>query len=254
MTTPAPSHRVHLADRVAATYQDQGYVTFRPADVDLDDDLELVKERILEIMVRIATPIVVFERHGQWREIGVKPDRELHRSEGVGASPLHMDFVNSYNPPDLLCLYCVRNDAGGGGVTTLAPTACVDALSSGVAQHLARRVFSDGKMVDLANIGHDVNPFRVLNVDEHWRVRYTDNLLGLKNIDKEAKGALERLSAELNSEVREIPLTPGDVIFVDQRRYVHGKTPLSARQRELPSASQRLLLQAFGRAHDNPLN
>lgn len=252
MTTPAPSNRVHLADRVAAKYQDRGYVTFRPVDVDLDE-LRLVKEFILEIMVRIADPIVVFERHGQWRSIGVRLDRELNRSEGIGASPLHMDFVNSYNPPDLLCLYCVRNDVDGGGATTLAPTACVDALSSDVAQHLTRRIFSDGKMVDLANIGDDVNPFRVLNVDEYWRVRYTDNLLGLQNIDEDAKRALEQLSAELKSEVREITLTPGDVIFIDQRRYVHGKTPLSARQRELSAASQRLLLQTFGRTHNNPL-
>lgn len=251
MIVPAPSHRTVPADEVAAEYRETGYSVFRPVDVDLDD-VESTKKSVLETMGRIARPIVVFERHGQWRSIGVKPSRELHRSEGVGASPLHMDFVNSFNPPDLLCLYCVRNDVEGGGVTTLATTSCVDSLSRDDVRQLKRRIYSDGKMVDLANIGGDVNPFKVLNDGEYWRVRYTDNLLSLGDIGQ-ATTALERLSAVFKDSICEIPLAPGDVIFIDQRRYVHGKTPLSDRQRTLPAESQRLLLQTFGRAHENPL-
>src|SRR5215471_1942788 len=80
-------------------------------------------------LTTVGRPIQVFDNCTAWRSIGVDTQREPSRSEGVGESPLHMDFVNARNPPEYVMLYCERNDILGGGDTYLVPTAAVERLS-----------------------------------------------------------------------------------------------------------------------------
>ncbi|MCE6999581.1 TauD/TfdA family dioxygenase [Saccharothrix sp. S26] len=226
---------------------ESGYAVFR-SPVDPRQDLAGAKRAVEVIVEARARPIAVFRRHGLWREIGVRPERDPLRSEGVGRSPLHLDFVNAADPPDLLCLLCVRSDPRGGGHTSLAPTDVVDRLPARTRRQLARPVYSDGVVVELDHIGHDVNPFAVFTPGDRWRVRYTDNLRHADSIDDDARRAVEELSVALHDHLKTIPLRSGDVILVDQHRYLHGKTPLGAGQADLPEDRRRLLLQMFGRA------
>jgi Taurine catabolism dioxygenase TauD, TfdA family len=194
----------------------------------------------------VGQPIVVFRDSGIWRQIGVRLDKHPNRSEGVGSSPLHMDFVNAANPPDYVCLYCVRDDPLGGGSTVLAP---IDASKNLARRHrklLQRRVYRDGRVIDLENVGYDINPFRVIDDDSLWRFRYTCNLLKAER-DSGVVAALRSLDHELMASMRVVRLEPGHAILFDQHRWVHGKTPLGADQENVKENHRRLLLQAFCR-------
>ncbi|MGO1048693.1 TauD/TfdA family dioxygenase [Crossiella sp. CA198] len=210
---------------------------------------EAARNRVERALGELAEPIVVFAGIGRWREIGVRTDRAPERSEGVGASPLHLDFVNAANPPDLVGLCCHRPDPHGGGATMLAPVAAAENLSARDRRLLRRREFRDGRVENLVNIGVDVNPFAVLDHDPHWPFRYTHHL---RHPESEVQAALDHLATELAVHRILLPLRAGQAVLIDQHRWVHGKTPLGPGQRELPPERRRLLAQIFGRGHDNP--
>ncbi len=48
-------------------------------------------------------------------------------------------------------------------------------------------------------------------------------------LTQEAAGALQRLCAEINRKIQDFALTPGDVLFIDNWRSIHGRKPFKAR-------------------------
>ncbi|PSL55667.1 TfdA family taurine catabolism dioxygenase TauD [Saccharothrix carnea] len=68
------------------------------------------------------------------------------------------------------------------------------------------------------------------------------------SIDDGARQAVREFSDALHDHLTTIPLRSGEVVLVDQHRYLHGKTPLGAGQTEIAEDRRRLLLQMFGRA------
>jgi Fe(II)/alpha-ketoglutarate-dependent arginine beta-hydroxylase len=47
--------------------------------------------------------------------------------------------------------------------------------------------------------------------------------------DAEARAALETLSGAIDARIREVTLTPGEILLIDNRRAVHGRRPFEAR-------------------------
>lgn len=193
----------------------------------------------------LAEPIRVFvNQPGLWRYLGVDPARPLHSSGGTGSQGLHQDFVNASAPPDFVYLYCRQADPYGGGSSLLASTIGVaDELSPADRGVLQQRLFRDGRVVNLENIGIDINPFAVLG-DE--RVRYSGKLLDSLD-DAVALTALLRLQNRLARRTVEVLLEAGDLLIVDQRKALHGRMPLGSGQEKLPAGSRRLLMHGFGR-------
>jgi alpha-ketoglutarate-dependent taurine dioxygenase len=48
-------------------------------------------------------------------------------------------------------------------------------------------------------------------------------------VTDEAAGALARLCAEINRNIQDVTLTPGDLLFMDNYKAIHGRKPFTAR-------------------------
>ena len=203
---------------------------------------------VASMMRPVARQIRVFPIREDWRTIGVDLARPADRSEGIGESPLHMDFVNAEYPPDYVVLLCLREDPLGGGQSTLASIDQAVASISLEDSHLLQQpIFRDGLIHNLSNIGQDVNPFRVLTPLGHVQFRYTAQLLKC-NYPQESADALSRLHAKLQALRVSFLLPVGHALIINQHRYVHGKLPLGARQEQIPISNRRLLLHGFFRS------
>jgi hypothetical protein len=210
----------------------------------------LARDRALAIMDNclelLGEPIQVFARYPRWRPIGVDLNRSPNRSEGIGESPLHMDFVNSEYPPDFVLLYCEQSDPAGGGETVLAPVSAVRELADDLKEKLRGNYYSDGQLVGLKNVGVDINPFAVLADGEQWDFRYTGQLLNAA-MAEDVRVAVRALDAALRSRALSVHLAGGEAVVIDQHRIVHGRLALGFDQREIPPEERRLVWQRFGR-------
>jgi hypothetical protein len=191
--------------------------------------------------------IKIFDKVPLRREVSVRLDRPVNRSEGIGASPLHIDFVNAAFPPEFVCLYCIRPDPLDGGTSVIAPLReSLDSIDARHLQPLSDAVFRDGTVVDLSNVGRDSNPFAVFSPHGRWVYRFTSNLL-LDPVSPEHNDALMNLREALVAHQQTIQLHEGDALLMDQRRVVHGKNELGIGQDTLPGIKRRLLRQGFFR-------
>jgi hypothetical protein len=195
----------------------------------------------------VGTPLHVFRRHSFWKPLDVDPTRPRSRSGGVGLNSLHIDCVNTGNPPDVVCLYCERPDPLGGGANVVVPFAGVETeLPSTTRRVLARHRFQDGVVVDLDGVGDDVNPFAVLDPRSTWKLRYTGRLLEGELNPAELR-ALVDLDQALWHRAQVFDLHGGQALVVNQRLTLHGRLPLGVGQESMPANLRRRLLQAYWR-------
>jgi hypothetical protein len=231
---------------VAQVLRSDGYVLCSLSDSS-EYSCNVALDLMDQVLASIANPIQIFARYPQWRPIGVDLTRDPNRSEGIGLSPLHMDFVNAENPPDVIVLYCERSDPAGGGDTILAPTAAVESLPVHFRQKLHDRCYVDGRVVNLVNVGRDINPFAVISEAQTWQIRFTEQLLH-SALDDEAGAAARAFHEALQSQVIELPLYAGDAIIIDQHRMLHGRLALGGAQDKIPAENRRQIWQRFGRS------
>lgn len=65
--------------------------------------------------------------------------------------------------------------------------------------------------------GHETEPYLCVDPD------------CMTPLTEEAAGALERLCAEINRKLQDVTLTPGDMLFLDNDRAIHGRRSFTAR-------------------------
>ncbi len=212
--------------------------------IDLRDSIR--PDIALEELARsLGTPIRIFAAHPFWRPLGVDLSRPTDRSEGTGDQALHMDFVNATRPPRYLILYCDRPDPSGGGPTRIADLrrAVLD-LSDEHKHALRRRIYHDGVVDRLLEVGKDENPFAVLDDNADWPFRYTGNLIRSAS-DARSRDALAALGLALAGSSQSIHLRHGQALVVDNRRMAHARGALGPRQELIQRSNRRLLYQAF---------
>lgn len=200
---------------------------------------------IMCFLDNLGSPIRVFSNNpSHWRVLDVDLSRPPNRSRGTGHLPLHMDFVNAENPPDLMCLLSLRVDPLGGGQTIIAPLDGVeDDLSELDLHTLGQRKFANGFVKDLDNIGGDANPFAVIDLGATWRYRYTAQLLdGAEGLERTA---LEHLASSIERSSINFLLQPGTILVLDQHRFLHGRTELGDGQATVPPSRRREALLSF---------
>lgn len=191
-------------------------------------------------------PIKIFDNlNTHWRKIGVNLLKNPNKSEGVGESPLHMDFVNASNPPDFVCLYVIRPDTGGGGASTLADFSKVENfISKNSLEELKKSQFIDGKVENLSNIGDDINPFAIISEHSQWKFRITGNLL-FSNESGPKVDAVRELFKEINKNKISHKLNSKQLLIINQRIMLHGKEPLAQNQEDILTENHRLLMHGF---------
>ncbi len=235
------------SDSIASSFFQNGYCHIRLRNPNLLT-LSEVKTFYFKLVSKFVQPIRVFDRIDDiWRTIGVKTYKDPNASEGTGESPLHMDFVNSTSPPDLVGLLCVNPDPLGGGTSLVSDYRSVlNNIPKNIESFLKHEVFNEGMFIDLINIGKEWNPFPVLSDTNAFRFRFTEKLQVL-NPDSVYQIALDYLRQRLRSNMLKIHLLKYDMLLLNQKCVLHGKTALGEDQNSLPLESQRKLLHLFGR-------
>ncbi len=235
-----------LAAKASKALKQNGFVVISLRRL-LDSYPETVASGAVTLLLSaFGTPIRVFANIASlWRQIDVDLTRPPNRSRGIGALRLHMDFVNAENPPDLICLLCMRPDPRGGGSSLLAR---VEGVESHLGVHqlstLSDPIYRDGAVVGLNGIGEDMNPFPVFSPGSRWRYRYTANLLNTPPTP-DAEESLRALARVLEKHCVAVDLARGDCLIVDQHSTLHGRLPLGSDQSGLPPSERRLVLHAF---------
>lgn len=200
------------------------------------------REQVLCFLRLVAEPFRVFACDPDpWHPIPVDLSRPPNRSRGIGMLPLHVDFVNTERPPELTVLFCARPDPLGGGATILSRIEGVEReLDETFVRELNKQQFRDGIVRDLLDVGSDINPFRVFNFGEAFVYRYTGHLLALE-LPPTAKKALQALHEILLRRAFSVRLGANEAVIIDQRRMVHGRTPLGVGQPALAEDERRLM-------------
>jgi hypothetical protein len=242
------SDRHELVDSVLTSLRHSGATLIRmslPIDV-LEAEMVRMASAVLSW---VSWPFRMIRRLGLWQELPVDLSAESYRFGGIGHNPLHIDGVNCTWPPDLLCLLCVRGDPRGGGASLLSNIdTALAKLSEPARRHLSEDRFEEGRFYSMWGVGDEVRPFRVLDHDSSGRwVRVTGKMLPDMK-DGSDKEALEELVELLEETAVQVRLQHGDMLLVDQRKTVHGRTPLGPGQEiEVARGTSRLLRQCFSR-------
>jgi hypothetical protein len=206
------------------------------------------------ILAGVAVPFQPFNRWPLWKEIGTDLGADPGRSTGTGYNAFHMDLVNATRPPDYTTLLCVRPDPLGGGPSILSDArAAVSRLSPSSRALLAEKAYRYGSFFELSDVGEEYAPFAVLDSDpaDTGFVRFTAKMLTEPGLDQEHASAAGELAGHLTGGQHSLMLQRGDILIVNQHRYMHGREPLSAGQEAIPPADRRLLLQLFLRSADD---
>ena len=227
--------------------------------LEIDNHNILQQDKVITIfsyfLNQLGSLITVFQNDNLlWRKIGVNIEKHPQSSEGIGNSPLHIDFVNSTNPPDLVGLLCVKPDINGGGISLVSNIKDISQkLSEKDREHLKKNIFENGLFYNLSNIGKEFNPFPIIPSDENDFIRFTEKLIET-NYTKEIDKALKNLLQNLNENLISIPLKQFQLLLLDQHQVVHGKTKLKGEQKNIPISERRELLQIFIRKNMTKIN
>lgn len=203
------------------------------------------------ILAGVAAPFQPFTKWPLWKEIGTSLDANPGRSTGTGYNAFHMDLVNATRPPDYTTLLCIRPDPLGGGPSILSDARAAAArLSPASRSLLAESAFRYGSFFQLSDVGEEYSPFPVLDSEPAGVgfVRFTAKMLNESGLDEAHASAARELAARLVEGQVSFMLQRGDVLIVNQHRFLHGRDPLSAGQETVPRADRRLLLQLFLRS------
>lgn len=203
------------------------------------------------ILAGVARPFQPFGRWPLWKEIGTDLNAIPGRSTGTGYNAFHMDLVNATRPPDYTVLLCIRPDPLGGGTSILSDArAAVARLAPSGRTLLADKAYRYGSFFGLSDVGEEYAPFPVLDSDpdDAGFVRFTAKMLAEPGLDQVHAGAAGELAGQMQAGQVSFMLRRGDVLIVNQHRFVHGREPLGAGQEDVASTDRRLLLQLFLRS------
>ncbi|WP_269859571.1 TauD/TfdA family dioxygenase [Streptomyces sp. RPT161] len=203
------------------------------------------------LLAEMATPFQPFQRWPLWKTIGTNLAAKPGMSTGIGYNAFHMDLVNATQPPDYTILLCVRPDPLGAGASILSDArAAVSRLSPSTRALLAERDYCYGSFFELSDVGEEYAPFPVLDGEpaDVGFVRFTAKMLAESDLREAHAHAARELADELIAGQATFTLQRGDVLIVDQHRWVHGREPLADGQHDVPDENRRVLLQLFLRS------
>lgn len=161
---------------------------------------------------------------------------EMDKSAGSSASLLELHNEDAFSPLrcDYLGLMCMRND-------DRVPTAYA-ALDGVVLTSAQRRILAEPRFVltpdpehlkRSAERGEDApEPLKsgvLFGAPDHPYLALDELFIEVDPNDHEARSALDALLDELKRVQQDIALAPGELLFLDNYRAVHGRRPFTAR-------------------------
>ncbi|WP_406015096.1 TauD/TfdA family dioxygenase [Streptomyces sp. NBC_00984] len=200
------------------------------------------------ILAEVAIPFQPFQRWPLWKEIGTNLNANPGLSTGTGYNAFHMDLVNATQPPDYTTLLCVRPDPLGAGASILSNAReAVSRLTPSSRALLADVAYSYGGFFELSDVGEEYKPFPVLDGESEVSgfVRFTAKMLIESGLDEAHAHAARKLADQMVAGQVAFTLQRGDLLIVNQHRWVHGREALASGQHDVEPERRRLLLQLF---------
>ena len=143
--------------------------------------------------------------------------------------PAAIDFHTDHVSAEIAAWYCLEREIDGGAMQFLDLAPVAEALSEDELNALARvrvpdnAVWTEGGDIPLCTAE-----------GERWAFHYVP-WLDLKVPDAEAKRALDRFEAGVRqaktTSVIELDLLPGELVFVDNHRIMHGRAAIPTNSR-----------------------
>jgi alpha-ketoglutarate-dependent taurine dioxygenase len=232
-----------LTTDLASDRTARGYVVLDGVPLGNDTDLRFPTA----LCCLAGLPFRVVDRKELWQELGVNLSAYPNRFGGIGYNPLHIDVVNSTRPPDLVSLCSVRSDPLGGGQTIVSNLQlAASLLSRDEQEQLQRSIFREGQFYGMSGVGHELNPFPVLQprIDGLWTVRFTGKMLPdmAESPDKRLAQKFER---NLIQNQETFLLQPNQLLIANQLLVAHGRLALGTNQESVPADQRRLLFQSY---------
>lgn len=206
---------------------------------------------VTAILADVALPFQPFKRWPLWKGIGTNLDAKPGLSTGTGYNAFHMDLVNATRPPDYTTLLCIRPDPLGGGLSILADArAAVSRLTEESRTVLAETAYHYGAFYGLSDVGEEYKPFPALDGKpaDIGFVRFTAKMLTESRLGDARTSAARELVGQMVRGQHSLMLQRGDLLIVNQHRFVHGRKPLGVGQERVQPEDRRLLLQLFLRS------
>ena len=179
-------------------------------------------------MVSLVSQFGIINSHnaGGMEVWDVKP---LHvtggeRSHTSEEFPMHTDESFGQPPPRFMCLYVVRDDARGGGLTTLVDTATLMRYISRASLAVLHTTEFTIKVPREFHKGQDTVRGRILSADKLWR--YRSDIVMRTECTPEQIAALDELDACLCNPhlILTTKLPRGSMLLLDNSRWFHGRT------------------------------
>lgn len=184
-------------------------------------------------IVQDIVPVVGLERTQQ----SVSSETELYS---------HVESAFSDDRPDYIALFCLRADPERAAATTLSP---IQSVLPHLSQHVVRvlwqprfRTKVDASFLRGTNATSPVyvEPIQILSGSKE-RPRVRADFAETSGLDPAAEAALLELKGYVDAIAVPVKLEAGDMLFVDNGRAFHGRTPFRARF----DGSDRWLLRMF---------
>lgn len=197
----------------------------------------------------------VLVREVRYRGLSTGEGTTGRYSDSRDGGQLHTDGPHRPDPPpEIFTLLCVRQSQVGGALILVAADDVVRALDAGTVDVLRQEFCFDRREAGTVPVRR-----RVLRraPDGHWRFAYLRSYIerGHEHPDAPAltgarRRALDQLDAVLDEFAddpgRRLKMRPGQLVIVDNRRLLHGRTPFE----EGPAQAGRLLLRTWIRTPD----
>ena len=155
------------------------------------------------------------------------------RSHQLNEFVLHTDCSYEKNIPDFIALYVVNHDKFGGGKNLL-----VDGLT--LIQHLSQKSLTilqqeDVKIIIPMEFQKGVKYIQAKIIDENFNIRYRRSIIDQTDLSKDMQTALDEFDKLCHLPIinRGFELKTGQLILLNNRRFLHARTEIKDKNRHL---------------------
>lgn len=211
----------------------KGWAVLRPARFMVGGEPD--EDAVVEIASWFGVPSRRDADRAVWRVAPVTSRPDATFSQRTGEAGLHTDAQYRRRPEDVVCLFVVRPALAGGATRLLTVADAAAAVrrhprGRELLEALARPAWSwETPEVFEAETG-----FRAAVMPGDGTIRWrADNLAASLSAEQLRVAAVFEACIETAPEVVELPLDAGDVLLLDNRTTLHGRTDFSDPRRLL---------------------
>ncbi|MEQ4304949.1 TauD/TfdA family dioxygenase [Plantactinospora sp. B6F1] len=156
-----------------------------------------------------------------------------NHQENVGSVLLELHTENGFHPtkPDFVTLLCLRPDQDGNSQTVVAGVAdALPLLEPDVVRCLREPVFRIAYSTSFVGTDRtEYSPLLAAITEHAGNVTVVADLHAMEATTDDGKFAMSRLFETLRQVAVGVRLTPGDLLVIDNRTAMHGRTPFVPR-------------------------